>query len=116
MGRPARSAAAGSSGWAGEESLDLDMVSAICPNCHIILVEASSATDSNLYAAEDHAVSLGAKFVSNSWGGTEYSGQTVDDAYFNHPGVVVTASTGDAGYGASFPATSQYVTAVGGTT
>ncbi len=103
-------------GWAGEESLDLDMVSAICPNCHIILVEASSATDSNLYAAEDRAVSLGAKFVSNSWGGTEYSGQTTDDAYFNHPGVVVTASTGDAGYGASFPATSQYVTAVGGTT
>jgi subtilase family serine protease len=103
------------SGWAGEESLDLDMVSAICPNCHIILVEAQSATDANLYAAEDRAVTMGAKFVSNSWGGGEYSGQTTDDSHFNHPGVAITVSSGDSGTGAQFPATSRYVTAVGGT-
>ena len=106
---------ANNSGWAGEESLDLDMVSAICPNCHIILVEASSASDANLYAAEDRAVTMGAKFVSNSWGGPEYSGQTTDDSHFNHPGVAITVSSGDSGTGAQFPATSRFVTAVGGT-
>jgi subtilase family serine protease len=107
---------ANDSGWAGEESLDIDMVSAVCPLCHIILVEANSPTDADLYAAENQAVTLGARFVSNSWGGGEYSGQTADDANFNHPGVAITASAGDSGTGAQFPATSQYVTAVGGTT
>ena len=102
-------------GWAGEESLDLDMVSAICPNCHIVLVEANSATDADLYTAEDQAVAQGAKYVSNSWGGGEASSQTSDDSHFNHTGVVFTASTGDNGTGASYPATSQYITAVGGT-
>ncbi|HEY7175063.1 MAG TPA: putative Ig domain-containing protein, partial [Micromonosporaceae bacterium] len=106
---------ANDAGWAGEESLDLDMVSAICPNCHIILVEANSASDANLYAAEDRAVTMGAKFVSNSWGGGEYSGQTTDDSHFNHPGVAITVSSGDNGNGAEYPATSRYVTAVGGT-
>ncbi|HKD97197.1 MAG TPA: putative Ig domain-containing protein [Micromonosporaceae bacterium] len=106
---------ANDAGWAGEESLDLDMVSAICPNCHIILVEANSATDADLYAAEDRAVTMGAKFVSNSWGGGEYSGQTTDDSHFNHPGVAITVSSGDNGHGSEYPATSQYVTAVGGT-
>ncbi|HEX4061282.1 MAG TPA: putative Ig domain-containing protein [Streptosporangiaceae bacterium] len=107
---------ANDTGWAGEESLDVDMVSAICPLCKIILVEASSADNADLYAAEDEAVALGAKFVSNSWGGSEYSGQTTDDAAFNHPGVAITVSSGDDGTGAEYPATSQYVTAVGGTT
>ena len=106
---------ASDTGWAGEESLDLDMVSAICPLCHIILVEASSATDANLYAAEDEAVALGAKFVSNSWGGDESSTQTSDDSHFNHPGVAITVSSGDDATGAEYPATSRYVTAVGGT-
>jgi hypothetical protein len=107
---------ANDTGWAGEESLDVDMVSAICPLCHIILVEANSADNADLYQAENEAVALGAKFVSNSWGGSEYSGQTTDDAAFNHPGVAITVSAGDDGTGAEYPATSQYVTAVGGTT
>lgn len=103
--------------WAGEESLDLDMVSAICPLCNIILVEAGSNTAANLYAAEDRAVTMGAKFISNSWGGSEYSGETSDDVHFNHPGVAITASTGDAGGpDPQYPAASRYVTAVGGTT
>jgi subtilase family serine protease len=102
-------------GWAGEESLDLDMVSAICPLCKIILVEASSATNTALYTSEDTAVTLGAKYVSNSWGGGESSTQTTDDAHFNHPGVAITVSSGDSGNGAEYPATSRYVTAVGGT-
>ncbi|MGW2637276.1 putative Ig domain-containing protein [Streptomyces sp. NPDC001348] len=104
------------SGWAGEEALDLDMVSAVCPNCNIILVEANSATDADLGAAENEAVALGAKFVSNSWGGSESSAQTGEDtSYFKHPGVAITVSSGDEAYGAEYPATSQYVTAVGGT-
>jgi len=103
-------------GWAGEEALDIDMVSAVCPNCNIILVEANSATDTDLGIAENEAVTLGAKFVSNSWGGSESSSQTsLDTSYFKHPGVAITVSSGDSAYGAEYPATSQYVTAVGGT-
>jgi subtilase family serine protease len=109
-------AAAGSNGWDVEEALDIDMVSATCPLCHITLVEASGATNSDLYTAENSAVSLGAKFISDSWGGSEYSGEVSDaSAYFNHPGVAITVSAGDTP-GPEFPAESEYVTAVGGTT
>jgi putative Ig domain-containing protein len=109
-------AAAGSTGWDVEESLDIDMVSAICPLCHIILVEANSADTADLGAGVNAAVSLGADFVSNSYGGSESSSDTTyDSEYYNHPGVAVTASAGDDGYGVSYPAASQYVTSVGGT-
>ncbi len=104
-------------GWAAEISLDLDMVSATCPKCHIVLVEASSAYMSDLGAAVNRAIGLGAKYVSNSYGASESSSDTsYDSRYFNHPGVVITASAGDNGYGTSYPAASRYVTAVGGTT
>ncbi|MET9073599.1 S53 family peptidase [Streptomyces sp. NPDC004232] len=104
------------SGWAGEISLDLDMVSATCPNCNILLVEAKSASEADLGTAVNEAVSLGAKFVSNSYGGSESSSDTTyDSEYYNHPGVAITASAGDSAYGAEYPAASQYVTAVGGT-
>ncbi|HEX5503304.1 MAG TPA: S53 family peptidase [Thermomicrobiales bacterium] len=105
----------GNTGWAEEISLDLDMVSAICPNCHILLVEASSNSFANLAAAVDEAASLGADAISNSYGGGEYSGEVADQSHYNHPGVAITASSGDSGYGVEFPAASQYVTAVGGT-
>jgi subtilase family serine protease len=101
-------------GWAQEISLDLDMVSAICPNCHILLVEARSASFTNLGAAENTAATLGATVISNSWGGSDASDATYG-GFFNHPGIAITASTGDSGYGAQYPATSHYVTAVGGT-
>ncbi|OLZ71349.1 peptidase S8 [Streptomyces sp. IMTB 2501] len=104
------------SGWAEEESLDLDMASATCPNCNILLVEAKSATTANLGTAVNEAVKLGAKYVSNSYGGSESSSDTsYDSSYFNHPGVAITVSAGDGGYGAEYPAASKYVTAVGGT-
>ncbi|MGE7433403.1 putative Ig domain-containing protein [Kitasatospora sp. NPDC001175] len=104
------------SGWAGEISLDVDMVSAICPNCHILLVEANSANMSDLGAAVNEAVALGAKYVSNSYGGSEDSTDpSSDSSYFNHPGVAITVSSGDSGYGVEYPAASQYVTSVGGT-
>ncbi len=102
--------------WSVEESLDLDMVSAVCPLCHIIVVEADDDQGDGLLIAQNTAVSLGASFISDSWGGAEYSSETSDEtAYFKHPGVAITASAGDAGYGVSFPAASQYVTSVGGT-
>ncbi len=107
---------ANNSGWAGEISLDLDMVSAIAPNAHIILVEAKTASMTNLGTAVNEAVKLGAKFVSNSYGGGESSADTsYDSSYFNHPGVAITVSSGDSGYGVQYPAASKYVTAVGGT-
>jgi hypothetical protein len=104
------------SGWAGEISLDLDMVSAVCPQCHILLVEATSANMDDLGTAVNRAVTLGAKYVSNSYGGSEDSSDTTSDtSYFNHPGVAITVSSGDSGYGVEYPAASKYVTAVGGT-
>ena len=106
---------AADAGWAQEISLDLDMVSAICPNCHILLVEAASSSFTDLAAAVDQAVGLGATQVSNSYGGSEYSGEVSGQSHYNHPGVDITVSTGDSGYGVEFPASSQYVTAVGGT-
>jgi subtilase family serine protease len=105
----------GNTGWAEEISLDLDMASAICPNCHILLVEASSNSFANLAAAVDEAANLGANVISNSYGGGEYSNEVNDQSHYNHPGIAITVSSGDAGYGVQFPAASQYVTAVGGT-
>lgn len=103
-------------GWAQEISLDLDMVSAVCPNCHILLVEASSSSLTNLGTAVNTAASLGATEISNSYGGGESSSDpSYDASYYNHPGVAITSSAGDSGYGAQYPAASQYVTAVGGT-
>ena len=103
-------------GWAQEISLDLDMVSAICPNCHILLVEASSASLTNLGASVNEAAKLGATEISNSYGGGESSSETsTQNTYYNHPGIAITASAGDSGYGVEFPAASSYVTAVGGT-
>ncbi len=102
--------------WAEEISLDLDMVSAICPNCHILLVEASSSSFANLAAAVDFAASApGVVAISNSYGGGEYASEVTDQQHYNHPGKAVTVSSGDSGFGVEFPAASQYVTAVGGT-
>ncbi|MFJ4784165.1 peptidase S8 [Streptomyces sp. NPDC088794] len=107
---------ASDTGWAEEISLDLDMASAVCPNCNILQVEATSATMANLGTAVNRAVTLGAKYVSNSYGGSESSSDTsYDSSYFNHAGVAITVSAGDSGYGAEYPAASKYVTSVGGT-
>ncbi len=100
-------------GWEIEESADMEMVSAICPNCHLLLVEASSDYITDLGVAEDTAVRLGAKFVNDSWGGY---GTVATDGDFNHPGVAITAAAGDYGLGTDYPAATQFVTSVGGTT
>ncbi len=107
---------AGDYGWAEEESLDLDMVSAACPSCHILLVEADSPNTDDLDTAESTAVSTsGVVAVSNSWGAAEDSTIRAADSHFKHSGVAITASSGDSGYGVMWPASSPYVTAVGGT-
>jgi subtilase family serine protease len=103
------------SGWALEIALDVETAHALCQNCSILLVEANSATYGNLMAAVDRAVALGAKVVSNSYGSSEFPGETSYDSHFNKPGVAFTVSSGDSGYGAEYPAASRYVTAVGGT-
>jgi hypothetical protein len=105
------------SNWSLEIALDVETAHAMCQNCKILLVEATTASTNNLGAAENEAVSLGANVISNSWGAREYLGEATDERnYFDHPGVAIAAATGDNGYGVEFPAASRYVTAVGGTT
>ena len=97
-------------------TIDVDAVSAICPGCKIVVVQASSASIVNLgTAAATAARQAGVVAISNSYGGGDLSDASYG-SYYNHPGIAVTASTGDNGYqGGSFPASSTYVTAVGGT-
>ena len=104
-------------GWAVEMSLDLDSVSALCPNCHIILVEANSNSFSDLLAAEAEADALGAKQISDSWAGA--SSSPLPGSY-TFPGVATVAATGDNGYDGpgwdAYPAALPGVNAAGGTT
>lgn len=104
-------------GWAGEISLDVDMISAVCPNCHILLVEANTASDADLGVAVNEAVTLGANVVSNSYGsnGPEDPAETSSAQFYNHPGTIITASAGDGGFGVEAPAVFTSVVAVGGT-
>jgi subtilase family serine protease len=98
-------------GWSQEQALDVDSVSATCPDCKILLVEAKTASFSNLAAAVNAAAKLGATAISNSYGGTD---QAALSAY-EHPGIAITASTGDNGYQVQSPASFPHVVAVGGT-
>jgi subtilase family serine protease len=102
----------GSPEWGVEIDLDVEMVSASCPKCSIILVEANNQNEINLYAAEKTAVRLGAKIVSNSWGG---GGGNPSRGAFNHPGILYLASAGDYGYKGQDPADYTTVISVGGT-
>ena len=117
---PLPATAPASDDWTLEEALDVDMVSAICPLCKIDLVEATNDTGNGLFVAEQTAATtLGARYISNSWGGRETSSDTaMDSQYFGVSGVVYTASAGDSAYsgGVIYPATSPHVVGVGGTT
>ena len=104
-------------GWAGEIMLDIEMASAACPTCKILLVEATSADMSDLGAAVNEAATLGASVISNSYGGAEDDTNSASDsAYFDHPGVAIFASAGDESYGVEYPAAGLNVIGVGGTT
>ena len=106
----------GNSGWITETSLDMEAVSALCPNCSILVVQAASSGGSDMLAAEAEAAKLGAKQISNSWGGSEYSGESSLQSDFGFSGVAVVASAGDNGYGdTEWPAALPNVTAAGGT-
>jgi subtilase family serine protease len=98
-------------GWAQEISLDLDMVSAACPDCEILLVEAKTSSFANLGTGVNTAARLGATAISNSYGGSDSAGTRA----YDHPGIAITASTGDSGYGVQSPASFKTVVAVGGT-
>jgi subtilase family serine protease len=103
-------------GWALEISLDVEWAHAIAPQANIILVEAASSSFSDLMNAVDVAVRNGATVVSMSFGGSEFSSETYFDSHFKTSGVTFVASSGDSGYGVEYPAASQYVLSVGGTT
>jgi len=102
-------------GWEIEINLDTQWVHAIAPKAKIILVEANSNYDSDLFVAEAYAATV-ASVVSNSWSGGEFSGQAAWDAYMNQPYVTYLASSGDSGGFIGYPSTSANVVAVGGTT
>ncbi|HEV8065837.1 MAG TPA: S8 family serine peptidase, partial [Acidimicrobiales bacterium] len=113
------------SGWSGEETLDVQAVHSVCQQCKIVLLEATNPSTANFDVAEDEAVKLGATEISNSWGAPESSVSASARAAFNHPGVVITASSGDDGYDSfdtfqevnepNAPAAYNTVVAVGGT-
>jgi subtilase family serine protease len=107
----------GDPGWGVEIALDVQAVSAACPNCSILLVEADSASFGNMGKAVNTAVRLGADVVSNSYGGVEYGGSVnLGNTYYTHPGVAQVVSSGDYGFGpAAFPASWDTTIAVGGT-
>jgi subtilase family serine protease len=102
------------SGWDQEQSLDVDMVSAACPQCSILLVDSNTNSNANLATAENEAVTLGGVVVSNSYGGPE---DTADAPAYSHAGVAIVVSSGDNGYlsGSSSPADYPTVVAAGGT-
>jgi subtilase family serine protease len=104
-------------GWAQEQALDLDAVSAACPDCKIVMVQTKTNSFTNLgQGVITASQQSGVVAISNSYGGGDAADSTYG-VYYNHPGIAVTASTGDNGYkGGSYPASSSYVTAVGGTT
>ena len=102
-------------GWALEISLDIQWAHAIAPGAHILLVEAKSNSFANLLAAEDYAKAH-AQYVSNSWGGSEFSSESSYDSHFSQSGVSFFVSAGDAGLPAEYPSASSNVISVGGTT
>jgi kumamolisin len=105
--------------WSVEESLDVEYSFAMAPKAQIYLVEAESNSFTDLLAAEDKATELveaaGGGEVSNSWGGSEFSGETSYDSHFKGTGIVYFASSGDTGGAVGYPSTSPYVVSAGGT-
>jgi subtilase family serine protease len=99
-------------GWGSEISLDLDMASAVCPGCNIVLIEADNNYLKNLGRSVDTAVAAGATVVSNSYSGQEYK---ATNHQYNHPGHVIVAASGDNAFGPTSPGSYASVVSVGGT-
>lgn len=125
-------------GWATEITIDVQMAHAICQNCHVLLVEANSEETADLAAGVNAAVVAGASEISNSYASFAAESELlteereVNSSSYEHPGIVITASSGDCGYrdqnnpehasectglpaNVGFPAASPEVVAVGGT-
>jgi subtilase family serine protease len=102
--------------WSQESTLDVDMVSAMCPSCNILVVEANSNAFSDMAIAENEAASFNPFAISNSYGGL--GNASAYASAYNHPGIMIFASAGDGGYtaGAATPASYNTVVSVGGTT
>jgi subtilase family serine protease len=105
----------GDNGWALETALDVETIHGICPTCRLEVVAARTSSPSDLLEAVDRASLLGAKVISMSWGGAEFSGETTFEDHFLNSGITYIASSGDNGYGTSWPAASANIIAVGGT-
>jgi len=113
--------------WTVETALDVDMVSAVCPSCNIVVVQADDSTGNGLLTAQNAAASLGVAVISDSWGGPEApppNDPADAEVFFEHPGIATFVSAGDDGYndqlsatgtGPDYPGTSAHVIAVGGT-
>jgi subtilase family serine protease len=101
--------------WPVEQALDLDMASAMCPDCTIYLIEGNKPTFKDLGTAVDLGATLGAHVISNSYCGTESKADREIVPYYDHAGVAITAAAGDDGYGMCTPANIPSVIAVGGT-
>src|SRR5205823_1944127 len=83
----------------------------------ILLIETSSPSGDNLLKAVDYATSrTEVVAISMSWGGSEFPEETSLDDHFKSNRAVLFASSGDNGSGASWPAASGNVIAVGGST
>jgi hypothetical protein len=106
--------------WTVEAALDLDMASAACPSCKLVLVEAQDDQSNGLFVAQNAAAQLsGVVAISDSWGGpSDGTDVSEDTQFFTHPGVAIFVATGDNGNtGATpdYPSTSAHVIGVGGT-
>jgi subtilase family serine protease len=102
-------------GWSDEVAIDTQWAHSIAPGAKIMLVESNSNSDTDLYAAVDKAVAMGASVVSMSWSGGEFPSELSDDVHFSAPGVTFVAASGDGGHGSQYPVASPYVVGVGGT-
>jgi len=103
-------------GWAQEAALDIEWAHAMAPSAKIVLVEAATNSFANLFAAVDVGKTLsGAKQLSMSWGGSEFSGEASNDGHFQTTGVTYFASSGDTGGQTIYPSASPWVVAAGGT-
>ena len=102
-------------GWGQEAALDIEWSHAMAPNAKIVLVEADSNFYSDLFAAVDKARQVpGARAISMSWGGGEFSSETAYDSHFPlGNGIVYVAASGDTGGAVIYPGASPRVVAAG---
>ena len=106
--------------WTVETALDVDMASAACPTCKIVVYQTTTDQDDGLFIANNTAAAAGVTVISNSWGGAEQGGESAYESYFAHPGIAIFVAAGDAGYndngkGPDYPATSGNTISVGAT-